>query len=384
MKKILIVLTMIITSCSLNVNVFDVPLVTDQNETSKNIVSEPLPLIEEPAAPINEQQPTIPTGLNCNIQPTTLGSLMNSVSGGGQSVFSLGNLSFIGLTSSSTPGLASQKGIQIVDSTNPSNLINLGYISTDSGPGKIDDSSNDVLDIFVEGNYLYAVTYAGGLLIIDISNPSRPVVTGKLNLDFETWAVVKKDNYVYIGNKTVGLQIVNVSNPFVPQLIGSYSIMSLTHIQIEGNKIYGSTTNGIKIIDISNQTSPILLGSINISDFSAYETYFSNNYLYAINKPNKTIKTYDVSDPSNIALINETTSETIDFRSIIGFQDKLYVAAGAGTSGRLYIYDISTKSSPTLTNSIDLSNRGMEIYINNGVVYTSNLDGKIQSIRVCQ
>jgi Carboxypeptidase regulatory-like domain/LVIVD repeat len=69
---------------------------------------------------------------------------------------------------------------------------------------------------------LYAYLAAGTLQIIDISNPSAPVVVALSDISAVDVAVVERRAYVAAGID--GLRIVDVSNPAIPREVGSYSI----------------------------------------------------------------------------------------------------------------------------------------------------------------
>lgn len=314
---------------------------------------------------------------SCTTGVTALGSVTNSVTLPGQSVYASGSYAYVGTTGVAT-------GIQVVDISNPSSPINVAYISTQSGPGQIDATSNDIFDIYVEGNYLFASTYNGGLLSVDVSNPASPVVLDTLDLASETWGVTKSGNYIYVGSSTAGLYVVDATDPANLSLVNTVASMPLRHIQVVGTMIYGSANSAIQVIDIATPAAPVLLGQLAVGMYTAYETYTYGSYLYTLNKGAKTLLTYDVSNPAAITLVDTSTAGADDFRSIIGNGTKLYVSTGAGAAGQLRVYDISaTPAAPTLETTAALSNRGYEISYQQGYVYTANYDGKLQIHQVC-
>lgn len=278
---------------------------------------------------------------------------------------------------------ATNNGIQIVDITNPAAPTNISFVTTQSGAGQIDASNNDVLDIHVEGTTLYAGTYGGGLLIVDVSTPASPVILGKINLSGQSWAVNKIGNYVYVGSPTTGLDVIDVSNPASPSLVTSAATMPLRHIQVVGNKIYGSSSTSLFVIDVSTPTAPSIIGSLVVATNLAYETYYRGGYLYAVDKGSFFLRTYDVTNPASISLVNTSAVGSDDFRSIYGYGTKIYVSTGGGGAGSVRVYDVTTPATPTLDGSIALTNRGYEIMFQNGFVYTSNFDGKLQIVKVC-
>jgi hypothetical protein len=70
----------------------------------------------------------------------------------------------------------------------------------------------DVGDVYVKGNYAYLALWGQGLYIVNISDPSNPVVESKLYESDWMWAVCGNDNFVYTVGCSVGLSILEVSD----------------------------------------------------------------------------------------------------------------------------------------------------------------------------
>lgn len=324
---------------------------------------------------------TVQTSYTCSMYSSiSLGSITNSATSSmeGQSVFVESDYGYMGTTG------ATNTGIQIVDLSSPGSPSNVSYITTQTGFGQIDPTSNDVLDLIVENNVLFAVTYAGGFLVVDISDKFSPVFKSKLNLSGETWAVSKRDNYVYIGSLASGLIVVDVTDLSNPIIASTSASMPLRHMQIVGDRIYGSTDSKIQVIDISDPTTPALLGQIDVGALGAYETYFTNGYLYAIEKTSRNLSTYDVTNPTAITLLDRLSVGINDPRSIDGIEDKIFIGTGSGTAGEIRTYSIETPSAPSLLGAASLTHRAYEIaYLKNGKVVSANKDGKLEVTQVC-
>jgi hypothetical protein len=88
----------------------------------------------------------------------------------------------------------------IIDISNPSSPILKGRYTGNIG------------DVSVFGNYAYLVDLDNGLVIIDISNPSSPVL--KRNYDTRGYVVdvSVSDSYVYVAEGVNGLVILK-ANP---------------------------------------------------------------------------------------------------------------------------------------------------------------------------
>lgn len=77
-----------------------------------------------------------------------------------------------------TAFVATTEGLQIVDISDPSNLMQLGFF--DTNPDDLELSENDIVpqDVVVSGDHAYLPVWLGGLMIIDVSDPALPTQLG--------------------------------------------------------------------------------------------------------------------------------------------------------------------------------------------------------------
>ncbi len=118
--------------------------------------------------------------------------------------------------------------------------------------------TTDAVD--VAGNYAY-VGQGQDFLILDITNPSSPVLVSKIMTEGFVRDIKVSRNYAYVADDDNGLVIVDISNPSSPTLKGSYNIPGYTYcITVSGNYAYVADNDGLVIVDISNPSDPILKG----------------------------------------------------------------------------------------------------------------------------
>ncbi|MBE9251855.1 DUF4347 domain-containing protein [Dolichospermum sp. LEGE 00240] len=205
--------------------------------------------------------------------------------------------------------------------------------------------------VTVVGNYAYAV--GDTLDIIDISNPSKPVVKGTYNINY-AYGVQVVGNYAYVADTYSGLQIIDISNPTTPTLKGNYNTSgSAQSVQVVGNYAYvADSWSGLQIIDISNPTTPTFKGNYDI--YNAFGVQVVGNYAYVADGYSG-LQIIDISDPTTPTLQgNYDTS-----RPAYGVQvvDKYAYVAGFGyySGSGLEIIDISNPTTPTLKSNYNIS-----------------------------
>jgi hypothetical protein len=120
-------------------------------------------------------------------------------------------------------------------------------------------------DIAISGNYAYVV--GDTLEIIDISNPVQSLYKSNYGI---VWGNDIKivGNYAYVADVIEGLKILDISNPTTPILKStSYTYGMPESVEVVGNYAYVAVSGsrypynfGLIVLDISNPNTPILQG----------------------------------------------------------------------------------------------------------------------------
>jgi len=252
----------------------------------------------------------------------------------------VGNLQIVGNYAYVATG---SDGLEIIDISDPTNPIIKGRWNYNITSGLV--TSGSVYSVQVIGNYAYAAS-SRGLEIIDISNPTAPTLKG--NYNDSVWnvsgfgrRVQVLNDYAYMAAGDSGLQIIDISNPSNPTLKGNYDTGYANNVQVIGNNAYVADVSGLQIIDISNPSNPTLKGNYNITDFT-YDVQVLNDYAY-IATGDSGLRIIDISNPSNPSLQASYVTKREAYNvGLVG--NYAYVSGDRG----LEIIDISNPSSPTL------------------------------------
>jgi len=249
--------------------------------------------------------------------------------------------------------------------------------------------------------------------IIDISNLSNPDYVTHFDIaqtDFHNAIFQDQFAHTYISNYSQfhnhRIQIIDYSNVFEPILLGEYPTYHNSNgYAVSGNYAYTFTVGGFNIFDITNSNNPDLLSTTsscgnndlaineeiaftidNITIFvldisnpqnptivSNYELgwahqeriYCHNDYLYVLD-PLQGIAIYSLQPDLTLQYVSYvflTQIETIQFR------DSFLLAS---TENSLNIIDISDVSTPSLINSITISDYQTYLINNNLFVFDKN------------
>jgi len=201
------------------------------------------------------------------------------------------------------------------------------------------------LEIVTDGRFIYIAGGEMGLVIVDNSDPTQPVVVSQGTTPNRSCDLELRDRYIYLvdnGNyATEGLEIVDVFDPTNPVVVGSLRINTCNKITLSGNYAFvggNSATN--YIVDISDPTQPVQLGTtyaVGITRGFAVK----DNYLYISYGFGMVIA--DITDPDNPVVVDTLTAD--------GSYGELLIYKGyllAGVSTGFQVLDISTDpTSPT-------------------------------------
>jgi len=202
----------------------------------------------------------------------------------------------------------------IIDVSDPSSPTTTGSLN-------LPDSGNDV---YVSGKYAYVLTASSSndFHIIDISDPTRPAEVGSLDLPHSANGVYVSGKYAYVVNDNIfasncpsecEFHIIDISDPTTPVMMGSMEIpYSPSDVYVSGKYAYvvNNTPFGslcgmscqvpLLIIDISDPLSPTTVGSLDFSLSSIYAIHVAGKYAYLVTDPDgDDFHVVDISDPTN-------------------------------------------------------------------------------------
>jgi len=143
--------------------------------------------------------------------------------------------------------------LQITNIADPTNPSNTGFL-------QIWDAT--FLEVAVAGNFATIAAGDDGFYVVDISDPSLPVVVGHYDTHGSAFCVAATGHYVYIGDHLEGVKVFDISNPAAPDSIGWWDTPGSTQsISLSGDRVFIADNNrGIEILDFSNPEDPILAG----------------------------------------------------------------------------------------------------------------------------
>ena len=183
--------------------------------------------------------------------------------------------------------------LQIIDVSDPTSPLLLSSYDTPSYARGVTISK--------DGTVAFVADEASGLQIIDVSNPNSPLLLGSYNTpSYAMNVTLSKDGTVaFVADGNSGLQIIDVSDPTSPLLLSSYDTPSYARgvtISKDGTVAFvADEASGLQIIDVSNPNSPLLLGSYNTPSYAMNVTLSKDGTVAFVADGNSGLQIIDVS-----------------------------------------------------------------------------------------
>ena len=167
----------------------------------------------------------------------------------------------------------SERGLQIVNISNPSNMIRIGFY---------EEIDADIIDVHVINNLAYVACNAYGMKILNISDPANVQEVGFFNDYSSIKFVYASDDIAYVSFYPEGIVAINVSDPVNPTEIWKYGGIGEFHGMLISNEIayLSSYSEGFTILNISNPQIPVQISNLYYPPFMAWGIDLYENIIY--------------------------------------------------------------------------------------------------------
>jgi len=261
-------------------------------------------------------------------------------------------------------------GLQLIDVSNPSTPLVRGSILW---PGYY------CRDVHLSPRYRYAYTvlYGGYLKICDMRNPNSPCEIGSLLPPSAPLRLFQLADYVYAS--CVGyFRAIDVSDPYNPWEAGQYAYGQPVigyEVFALGQLAYSlarpiSTETGLFVFDVADPSTPTVLGTC--AEISGYDLFVENGFAYIADQgayspgPPGGLAVVNVSDPEEPKLVAYADLGCDAFGCFVD-DDFAFIADKCG----LNILDISDPEDPILIDSYDLPEIAYDVHYARGCVYVT-------------
>jgi hypothetical protein len=227
--------------------------------------------------------------------------------------------------------------------------------------------------------------FAGGTLTNTVASASNtvqlldtpatwqlPNSIGSFNITGNVSAVP----YMFIGYAT-GMAIINVSNPASPSLAGTFvTSAAVNGVYVVGTTAYLATAIAnaqLKIVNVATPATPTQIGTLQVgSGVAATNIYVNGTYAYLTKNAetggNSEFNIIDVTTPSTPNLVGKFARQNANFLSTFVVGNFAYVAT-AQANNQFRIINVTSKTAPTSSSSVNLAVTANDIFIDGTTAY---------------
>ncbi|MCH8334195.1 hypothetical protein IIC65_09700, partial [Candidatus Sumerlaeota bacterium] len=237
--------------------------------------------------------------------------------------------------------------------------------------------------VAVSGSLAYvlheAILGTSSLQIIDVSNPSSPVLRGTYaGLPGAQGLAISK-SLAFVADSEVGLQIIDVSDPSAPQLRFEVFPVSGAGVTVSNSLAYltadWGSSSGFSIFVFTDPSSPFEVGSITVPGEAA-GVAVEGSWAY-VAAGSAGLLVIDVSSRGAPVLVG--SYDTPGDATGVAVEDSLvYVADGfAG----LAIIDVSVPAAPVLVGAYNTEGDARAVEVSGALAYVADGDGGMVILR---
>ncbi len=247
-----------------------------------------------------------------------------------------------------------------IDATDPDDYARIS---------KSDDNHGHFEDIFKEGNNIYIATSDGGLLIVDTTVKSNPVLKGQYDEELSFNDVYVEGNYAFVDHKNI-LFVIDITSTTNPSKAGEFTFSDTTYIYdicVKGSYVFVACgLDGLKVLDISTLSNMQVVDTYEDTNNGWIDTlYISGNQLHLGGNGLDYI-ILDCTTPTSLSLVGNYTP--LDSITEI-FIDGNHAFLGESGNPGIEIISIITPASPTQVAT--LSDACIDISVSNEIIFAN-------------
>ncbi len=227
------------------------------------------------------------------------------------------------------------------------------------------------LDVRVSGNLVYLVVGTKGLLLVDVTDPARPVEVGSNSTRGYAQSVAVGGSYAYVANRGDGMTILNVSDPMRPIEAGRLDTSgSATAIALRGQlALIADQRGGLQLVDVSKPGSPVLVKTVETGGF-AQSVWVDGTFAY-VAAGDAGLEVVNIATPSSAA--------TVARLALQGEANDVVVAGGTAFVASGYrgvrVVSVATPTSPSEIGFISTAGEALGLAIRSSTLYVAERSG---------
>jgi len=226
------------------------------------------------------------------------------------------------------------------------------------------------LESVVSGHHAF-VAAKSGLRVFDIEDPVTLTEVGALDDSSYAQAIAYQNDFVYLVEMYGGFRIVDVAEPTAPVVLSTTPLYPYpdTRIDVAGGFAYVSETDGIVVIGISDPTQPTFVGMA--SGVEAHDLVADGAHVYVAALPDG-LKIYEPAPfPMGLNLIATLPMVNWVF-GLAQHGNHVYL-----TDGDLRVIDVTDPTAPVEVGMVEMPEGAEDVTVIGSRAYVRGTDDKL-------
>jgi hypothetical protein len=205
-------------------------------------------------------------------------------------------------------------GLQVLDIGDPSTPVITGSHQTPSA----------AYDVDLQGGLCYVACGFAGLIVVDVSNPQDIREIGLYDTPDRAVDVFVQGDYAYVADRYSGLLVVDISDPAHPDSAGSLpTSFWISNVLVRNEIAYITYGEYVATVDIGDPASPKLMDAVHIG-FWLNDLAAIGDYIFATNGWDGIIAV-NVGDPETLYTVAAYNTPGFS-QAVVAMHTQLYIA----------------------------------------------------------
>jgi len=125
----------------------------------------------------------------------------------------------------------------------------------------------DAWGVTARGPHVLVADGIGGLAVVDVRNPSRPKIIGRVPTGGFARSSVIAGNFAYVGAGSAGLVVIDIADLSSPKVVSTVAMPgTAVRVAYSAGRVFVAAWNDARVYDVSNPASPRFIGAVRLEE----------------------------------------------------------------------------------------------------------------------
>lgn len=251
--------------------------------------------------------------------------------------------------------------LRVVDLANPSEPIIAATVAT----------GGEASGVEIRGRFGYVAAGEVGVVVVDIANPYAPEVVATVDTPGRARALCLSGDWAFVADLEGGVQVLDIADPRQANLVASFCDSSFVQdiAVLDGKAYVAASYDGLLVVDVRDPLHGQFEGAVT-GLWEAEAVAAEGHHVYVLHNTSGVVDVVEVG-----SLTGPRVAQSFYLpdwgRDVAVSGDRLYAA---GYDDGLFVVDVSDLDAPRLVGGIDTQGAAMAVNLGAGFAVVADLD----------